>query len=155
MSRGAALVAELLDALNRREWARVAASYTPGARVRPDGWHEEVDVPTWHAAFARIVTSFPDLVLAAQHVAVGDGAVIAELRLTGTNRGPFHLGDLDRLVLGTDAERLPPTGRSVDITGTVVLRTSGDLITSERHYWRLLDTLTQLGLVDADLLAHT
>ncbi len=149
MSRGATLVAAILDGLNRHEWARVAASYTPDARIRPDGWHEEVDVPTWHAAFGLIVTSFPDLAMTAEHVAVGDAAVIVEIRLTGTNRGPFYLGDMDRLVLNTDAECLPPTGRTVDITGTVVLQTAGDLVTSERHYWRLIDTLTQLGLVDA------
>jgi len=139
--------------LNRHEWTRVAAVYTPDARVRPDGWHEEVDVATWHKAFGLIVTSFPDLALTAEHVAVGHAAVIMEVMLIGTNRGPFYLGDMDRLVLNTDAECLPPTGRMVNITGTVVLQTAGDLVTSERHYWRLLDTLTQLGLVEPKPLA--
>ena len=72
-----------------------------------------------------------------------------ELRLTGINTGPFHLGDIDRLVLGTDAERLPPTGRAIDISGVVVLETAGVLVAIERHYWQLLDTLRQLGLVES------
>jgi hypothetical protein len=30
-----------------------------------------------------------------------------------------------------------------------MLETAGGLVTAERHYWRLLDTLTQLGLVQS------
>jgi hypothetical protein len=148
MTRGAALAAAIIDGYNQRDLQLVASSYTPEARVLPDGWFEPVDVPTWLSAFEMILTSFPDLNLSAEQVAVGDDLVIMETRLTGTNSGPFHLGDLDRLVLGTDAEVLPSTGRVIDITGTVVLRTAGDLVTGERHYWRLLDTLVQLGLVE-------
>ena len=149
---GAELAATLVDSLNRRDLDRAASSYTSDARVLPDGWHEAVDVATWLDAFRLMLTSFPDLTLAPEQIAVGDDVVILELRLTGTNSGPFHLGDLDRLVLGTDAERLPPTGGALDITGTVVLQTTGGLVAAERHYWRLLDTLTQLGLVESRAL---
>lgn len=152
MTGGAELAATILDGLNRRDLRGVAASYGDGARVHPDGWREAVDLPTWHAAFGMLLTSFPDLALTAEHVAAGSNAVILEVRLTGTNTGPFHLGDLDRLVLRTDAERLPPTGRAVDITGAVVLETAGGLVIAERHYWRLLDSLTQLGLVEDEVL---
>jgi hypothetical protein len=148
------LAARIVDGLNGRDLPRAATAYADDARVHPDGWHGAVDVPTWHAAFEQILTSFPDLELTTEHVAVGSDAVILELRLTGTNSGPFHLGDLDRLVLGTDAERLPPTGRSIAITGTVVLEIAGGLVTAERHYWRLLDTLTQLGLVEREVLVR-
>lgn len=147
MTRGSELAASILDGYNRRDLRHVASSYTPDARVRPDGWHEAVDVPTWLAAFELMLTSFPDLTLIAEHVAVGPHAVMLEARLTGTNTGPFYLGDLDRLVLGTGAECLPPTGRRIDVSGSVLLETAGGLVAAERHYWRLLDTLTQLGLV--------
>ncbi|HET9421582.1 MAG TPA: nuclear transport factor 2 family protein, partial [Nocardioides sp.] len=96
MTGGAELAATILDGLNRRDLPSVAASYADGARVHPDGWHEDVDVATWLDAFRMILTSFPDLALTAEHVAVGSDAVILEARLTGTNSGPFHLGDLDR-----------------------------------------------------------
>jgi len=154
MTSGAELAATIVDGYNRRDLRRVAASYTPRARLHPDGWDEVVDLPTWLSAFEMVLTSFPDLTFTTEHVAVGDDLVIMELRLTGTNSGPFHLGDVDRLVLGTDAERLPPTGRAIDISGIVVLETAGDLVATERHYWKLLDTLRQLGLIENEPLAR-
>ena len=72
---------------------------------------------------------------------------LLEARLTGTNTGPFTLGKTDRLVLGTQAETLPATGRAMDITGTVVLEVADGRVTAERHYWPLVDTLVQLGLI--------
>jgi hypothetical protein len=149
MTGRAGLVAPLLDGYNRRDLGRVASWYTPDARIHPAGWDEAVDVPTWLAAFRMMLTSFPDLKVSPEHVATAKDLVILEARLTGTNSGPFHLGDLDRLVLGTDAERLPPTGRAIDITGTVVFQTAGDLVATERHYWKTVDSLTQLGLVES------
>jgi hypothetical protein len=122
--------------------------YTPDARIHPAGWDDDVDVPTWHAAFEMVLTSFPDLTIATERVAAGEGSVIIEARLTGTNSGPLHLGDLDRLILDTDADLLPPTGRAMDIMGTVVFQISGERVASERHYWKTADTLVQLGLVE-------
>jgi hypothetical protein len=72
---------------------------------------------------------------------------LLEARLTGTNIGPFTLGETDRLVLGTQAETLPATGRPIDITGTVVLEVADGQVTAERHYWPLVDSLVQLGLL--------
>ena len=59
---------------------------------RSPGWDEPVDVPAWLAAFEMMLTSFPDLTLTAQHLAVGNELVIVEARLTGTNSGPFYSG---------------------------------------------------------------
>jgi SnoaL-like polyketide cyclase len=149
MINGAELAATIVDGYNRRDLQSVVSSYTPYARVYPDGWDEALDVPSWLAAFEMILTSFPDLAFTTEHIATGRDLVVMELRLTGINTGPFHLGDTDRLVLGTDAERLPPTGRAIDISGVVVLETAGALVATERHYWKLLDTLRQLGLVES------
>lgn len=141
------LVAGLVDCYNDRRLEDLASWYQSGATVHPAGWHEAVDAPTWIAAFGAMLESFPDLAIRPTHVASGSGVAVLEARLTGTNSGPFHLGDVDRLVLGTDADRLPPTGRTLDITGTVVLELTDDHVTRERHYWPLIDTLVQLGLV--------
>jgi hypothetical protein len=51
------------------------------------------------------------------------------------------------VVLGTQAETLPATGRAIDICGVVVLEIADGRVTAERHYWPLVDTLVQLGLV--------
>ena len=67
--------------------------------------------------------------------------------MTGTNTGPFVLGEIDRLILGTQAETLPATGRAMDITGTVVLEVADDRVTAERHYWPFAQVFVQLGLV--------
>lgn len=148
MSDAVGLVATLVDGYNQRGMRRVASLYTSDARVHPAGWDDDVDVPTWHAAFEMVLTSFPDITITTEHVAPGEGVVIIEARLTGTNSGPLHLGDLDRLILATDADRLPPTGRAMDITGTVVFQIAGERVAAERHYWKTADTLVQLGLVE-------
>jgi hypothetical protein len=148
MSDAAELVVMLVEKYNHHDLHRAASLYTADARVHPAGWDEDVDVPTWHAAFEMVLTSFPDLTITAERVASGEGAVIIEARLTGTNSGPLHLGDLDRLILATDADRLPPTGRVMDISGTVVFQVAGERVTAERHYWKTADTLVQLGLVE-------
>jgi len=141
------LVAGLVDCYNDRRLEDLASWYQPDATVHPAGWHLAVDAQTWIAAFDAMLESFPDLMIRPMHVASGSGVTVLEARLTGTNSGPFHLGDVDRLILGTDADRLPPTGRTMDIVGTVVLELTDDQVTRERHYWPLTDTLVQLGLV--------
>jgi hypothetical protein len=148
MIDAAGLVDALVDTYNQREMHRVASMYTADARIHPAGWDDDVDVPTWHAAFEMVLRSFPDLRITSELVATGEGIVIMEGRLTGTNSGPLHLGDLDRLILDTDADLLPPTGRAMDITGAVVFQIAGERVVAERHYWRTANTLVQLGLVE-------
>jgi hypothetical protein len=72
---------------------------------------------------------------------------MAEVRMSGTNTGPLNLGLSDRLILNTDADRLPPTGRGMEIVGLVVVEHSDGKATAERHYWPSVGWLAQLGLV--------
>ena len=72
---------------------------------------------------------------------------LLETRLTGINTGPYQLSETERLLLGTQAETLPATGRATDITGVVVVEVAGGRVTAERHYWPLVDSLMQLGLI--------
>ena len=144
----ATLVVDLVGCYNDRRLEDLSSRYEPGATVHPAGWRSAVDVPTWIATFDTMLESFPDLTIRPRNVASGSGVAVLEAHLTGTNTGPLHLGDVDRLVLGTEAARLPPTGRAMDITGTVVFELTDDLVTRERHYWPLVDTLVQLGLVE-------
>jgi ketosteroid isomerase-like protein len=125
----------------------LAPCYAPDARVHPAGRPEAVDAGTWLAAVGLVLQSFPDLQLHPRNLAADDRVALLEARLTGTNTGPFTLGETDRLVLGTQAETLPATGRAMDITGAVVLEVADGQVTAERHYWPLVDTLVQLGFV--------
>jgi ketosteroid isomerase-like protein len=143
----AALIDRMVDSYNRHDTEALAPCYAPDARVHPAGRPEAVDAGTWLAAVGLVLQSFPDLQLHPRNLAADDRVALLEARLTGTNTGPFTLGETDRLVLGTQAETLPATGRAIDITGTVVLEVADGQVTAERHYWPLVDTLVQLGLV--------
>ena len=143
----AALVDRMVDSYNRHDTEALAPCYAPDARVHPAGRPEAVNTGTWLAAFGLVLQSFPDLQLHPRNLAADDRVAFLEARLTGTNTGPFTLGETDRLVLGTQAETLPATGRAMDITGAVVLEVADGQVTAERHYWPLVDTLVQLGFV--------
>ena len=86
-----------------------------------------------------MLQGFPDLQLHPRNLAADDRVALLEARLTGTNTGPFPLSETDRLVLGTQAETLPATGRAMDITGAVVLEVADGQVTAERHYWPLVE----------------
>jgi ketosteroid isomerase-like protein len=143
----AALIDRMVDSYNRHDTEALAPCYAPDARVHPAGRPEAVDAGTWLAAVGLVLQSFPDLQLHPRNLAADDRSAVLEARLTGTNTGPFTLGETDRLVLGTQAETLPATGRAMDITGAVVLEVADGQVTAERHYWPLVDTLVQLGFV--------
>jgi ketosteroid isomerase-like protein len=143
----AALIDRMVDSYNRHDTEALAPCYAPDARVHPAGRPEAVDAGTWLAAVGLVLQSFPDLQLHPRNLAADDRVALLEARLTGTNTGPFTLGETDRLVLGTQAETLPATGRAMDITGAVVLEVADGQVTAERHYWPLVDTLVQLGFV--------
>jgi ketosteroid isomerase-like protein len=141
-----ALVDRMVDSYNRHDLDDLGACYAPGARINL-GWPEDVDPAGWLAGFGQFLTSFPDLKVHPRNLAASGRVAILEARLTGTNTGPFTLRETDRLVLGTQAETLPATGRAIDITGAVVLEVADGQVTAERHYWPLVDTLVQLGFV--------
>ncbi len=143
----AELIDRLIDAHNAGDVEALTSCYAPGASVHMDGWDQPVDIATWAVAMDALRESFPDLTFRRGPATVGDGVVMAEIRLTGTNTGPLTLGTADRVVLQTDADRLPPTGRVMDILGVVVLETAEQQVTAERHYWPAVEPLVQLGLV--------
>lgn len=147
---GVALMDALIEAHNERSSEALAACYMDGATVFMDGWDQPIDVPSWIPVFDALRESFPDLTLVRGQVTTGDSTVVAEVRMKGTNTGPLNLGMADRLILNTDADRLPPTGRSMEIVGLVVIEHADQKVTAERQYWPTVGWLTQLGLVNVD-----
>ena len=144
---GSALMDRLVAAHNQHDADALAASYAPGATLFMDGWHEPVDVPTWTVVMDALRQSFPDLTLRCESAATADGLTMAEVRMAGTNTGPLNPSTVDRLILHTDVEALPPTGRVMDVVGVVVLEHAAGQVTAERHYWPAVAGLVQLGLV--------
>ena len=142
-----ALVGRLVDAHNAHDDRALAACYAPAATVRFAGWPEPIGADAWVWAQATIRESFPDLRFRVRATGTGPGTALVELTMTGTNAGPLHLSDTDRLVLRTDARSLPATGRRMAMDGVVVLEVSDGLVTAERHHWPDVLSLVQLGLL--------
>jgi hypothetical protein len=65
---------------------------------------------------------------------------------TGTHTGVLTLDDCARALLATDLDHIPPTGRTVDVTGVVVLATNNGAVTRERHHWPRHWLYEHLGL---------
>jgi hypothetical protein len=152
---GVELLDRLIFAHNEHDAEALAGCYEPGATLHMDGWDEPVDVSTWPMLMDALRQSFPDLVLRRGAAALGDGVTMAEVQMKGTNTGPMHPSTTERLILHTDAEALPPTGRVMDVVGVVVVEHAGGRVTAERHYWPTLAGLVQLGLVTLDAPASS
>ena len=148
MTDAAALVRRMVDAHNDRDDRALLACYAPTAGVRFAGGSGPVEAATWVAALAGLRAGFPDLRYAVRSVGTGPGLAFVELTMTGTNAGPLQLGDVDRLVLRTDARSVPATARRMSVDGVVVLEAADGQVTSERHYWPDVDVLVQLGLAN-------
>src|SRR6266487_4696452 len=73
--------------------AALVDCYAPDARVHPAGQPEAVDAGTWLAAFGLMLQSFPNLQVHPRNLAADDRVALLEARLTGTNTGPFTLGE--------------------------------------------------------------
>jgi hypothetical protein len=142
-----ALVDRVVAAHNQRDTEALATCYAAGATFSMDAWQTPADLATWSGALDALRESFPDLVLRRERVTSGEGVVVAEVRMAGTNTGPLNLGTVDRLVLHTDTHQLPPTGRVMDVVGLVLMEHDDGEVVAERHHWPEVDILVQLGLV--------
>jgi len=141
------LIQALTEAYNRHDPQAISALYDPTAAIQwPDS--EPGTVEALLGAYTYSYTIMPDAQVTIRHIAGDDRAAIAEVTLSGTNTGPVTLGDLDRAVLGTDAEVLPPTGRSLAVLGVLAIEAAGGRIVADRQYWSPLGFLLQLGLLE-------
>jgi steroid delta-isomerase-like uncharacterized protein len=85
--------------------------------------------------FGRMRSGFPDLKLTPEAIYTDGDTVIARVRMTGTHKGEYF--------------GIPPTGKSVDITGIDIVRIEDGKATER---WGVFDALTlmhQLGQVPA------
>ena len=144
-----AVLRRLVAAINNHDTTAVASCYAPDAWVHQSEWPKRIAAAAWIEAFPVLYESFPDLRVELRHLAATERSVLAEVTLVGTNSGPLHLGSVDRLLLNTDAERVPPTGRGLRMVGVVVLDIADGLIAAERQYWPSAEPLVQLGLLPA------
>jgi predicted ester cyclase len=106
----------------------------------------DIGLDDWLPTLARLFTALPDLSIRPVTLLTDDDTAIVEMHQTGTNTGVLTLDDFARALLATDLDHIPPTGRTVDVTGVVVLVTSNGAVTGERHHWPRHWLYEHLGL---------
>ena len=89
------------------------------------------------AYFNSWMTAFPDMRVQRVYQVVGNDAVAAELKFTGTNSGPMEMG----------GNRIPPTNRSVNGRGTYIARIRDGRIVEFRTFPDVAGLMMQLGLM--------
>jgi len=82
-------------------------------------------------------TAFPDMTLKQMSRIVGDDAVAAEVRFTGTNTGPMVMG----------GKEIPPTGKAVVGRGTYFARVRDGKVVEFNSYPDIAGVMMQLGLL--------
>lgn len=78
-----------------------------------------------------ILRSFPDMKIDVFEQVADDTYVVSRLRMTGTHDGEFA--------------GVPPTHKSVDMTGMVMFKFNGDKVVEQWAEWDILNALAQVG----------
>jgi predicted ester cyclase len=141
MSTAQPLIAALAAAYNRHDLDGIRALYAPDARVN------DAPVDEALATHERFFGFLPDAKVDVRAAAAEGSVVIAELTLHGTNTGPVPLGPVHRAIAGTDADLIPPTGRTVEVAVVLVIEPDGERIRTERQHFDSFGLLAQLGLL--------
>ncbi|MFC6836299.1 ester cyclase [Halomarina ordinaria] len=118
---------------NGRNLDAVPEFLAPDAVVYDPTYPDPIRGPEEYAAYVRdTLAAFPDFRVD-QHAVLADGdRLMTHYTLSGTNEGP--LGPL------------PPTGRTVELDGTAVLRYADGRIVEDRAFVDTGDLRRQLGL---------
>jgi hypothetical protein len=135
VSDAATLAMAVIDAYNDHDLARYEELHDPAARIRFANVAGDVGLASWLTTRESLFTVLPDLAVRPVKMLADESTAIVEIHQVGTNTVAIPLGDGDRELLGTDLACLPPTGRSVDVTGVVVLTTTRGRVRAERHHW--------------------
>jgi hypothetical protein len=123
------------SALSAHDLVLVASLHEPAARIEFAGTGRSLDVDSWLRVTAGLITAMPDFVVRPLSVLGDDDAALAEVVMTGVNTGRIVLTDWDRALLGTDEVSLPPTGRTVEVTGVVATDVAGGRVTHSRVHF--------------------
>jgi len=141
------LAAAAIDAYNRHDLADYKRLHAPNARIGLAGVQSDIGLDDWLRTLAYLFTALPNLTIRPITLLTDDATAVIELHQTGTHTGILILDDSARATLATELDHIPPTGRSVDVAGVVVLATAGGAITGERHHWPRHWLYENLGLI--------
>jgi steroid delta-isomerase-like uncharacterized protein len=126
------LVQRYLDAWNDRDARAIASTFAPGGTYN-DPTVDSIPGDAVGEYAARLWSAFPDLTFDIVSIAAaGEGRVVAEWNMRGTNTGAF---------MG-----LPPTGRAIAVAGVDVIDVAADGIRAVKGYFDTRAIPVQLGL---------
>jgi hypothetical protein len=148
------LATATIKAYNDHDLDALADLHNPSARIKFAGVEDDIGLDAWWASLGAVFTMLPDFTLWPLTVLADEHAAMIEMNLTGTNSGEIPLSDDDQRFLGVDTDRLPPTGRLVEVTGVVVLRTQSGRVNRETHHWPRHWLDESLGLVTVEPRAN-
>ncbi|MBK9106568.1 MAG: ester cyclase [Saprospiraceae bacterium] len=92
-----------------------------------------VGIDSMRAYYANFLTGFSDIRFTIVDIFGQGDKLVKYWNFKGTHTGVFF--------------GIPPTGKSVDLEGTTLVRMSGGKIAEEQDFYDNLDFFTQLGLV--------
>ncbi len=141
------ILTAFVTAFDRHDPDGIAALYAPDAAIRWPDTAEGIDLAAVRAAYRRWFTAIPDARMQVRSGVAEGRQAVAEVVITGTNTGRLTLSDIDRAVLATPAEALPPTGRTLILPVAVAIDISDGLVASERSYFSSLGLPLQPGLL--------
>ncbi len=132
-ARREAVIRAHADAENRHDVeAALGTFHTPRYEVVPLG--EPIDGAANVRALLRgLLEGFPDFRAEIERLHHSDDAVAAEIRISGTHRGPWA--------------GIPPTGRRIDVPLLSLFMFDGDKLECEKVYFDMATLMRQLGVV--------
>lgn len=147
MSAVLTLATKVIDAYNRHDLAEYQRLHAADAWIRFAGGPGEIGLESWLPMLSSLFTALPDLTIRPVTMLADDTTAVLEIDQRGTHTGVLVLDDFDRQLLDTDVDAIPPTGRSVDVSGVVVLAVVDGCVRGERHHWPPYWLYEQLGLL--------
>lgn len=89
--------------------------------------------------FKGLLTTFPDIQFVVTKLIESGESVAVEYRVHGTHKGP----------LKTPSGTIPPTGKTIELSGAEFFETRKGQIVTDRNYADRLELMQQLGLISA------
>jgi predicted ester cyclase len=143
MGEGSQLIAEITDAFNSHDEARIREGYAEDVRMLAPGAElEGVDAAVEYSM--GYVRAFPDVRLETTNIVEGGDWIVAEFKYAGTNTGPLAT---------PDGGEIPATGRKAVGTGVDIVRIVDGKVAEEHLYFDQLEFLTQLGIIPEQAIA--
>lgn len=140
MSTAKEVFDEAVRAWNANDEARLLALVSPDVELTSSGGLNYRGIDGFRQWYELWAEACPDRIIR-YHNVVGEGdQLIGEGTFTGTHTGILHLPTAE----------VAPTGRHLTADYVAVVRVSNGKLNYLRHYFDVMDLMTQLGLVGAE-----